>query len=316
MKQVTTETLIIGAGPAGLATAMELAKAGKDFMVIEKQAEVGGLAKTYTFQEGGLTFLTDNGPHRFFSKNPYLYDFIAELLDEQWITVRRQTRQYIDGKFYDYPVNAKQALRNLGPFKATRIVLDYGLAKIQYGLFKRPINNFYDYTVANFGRTLGEFNMINYTEKIWGIPAREIHADWAGQRIKGLDLTSLALDAARSALKLKSKNKPKSLVDSFYYPDTGTGLIYNTIVEHIRKLGHKVLTETYPTQIKHDGNHCTEAIVTGPDGKMSIKFQNLVESVPLTEFVKLLDPAAPKAILDANAKLRHRSQVYVFLTLD
>src|SRR5579859_1814625 len=141
---ISTDTLIVGAGPAGLAAAMELAKAGQDFMVIEKQAEVGGLAKTYTFKEGDLTFRTDNGPHRFFSKNPYLYDFIAELLDEQWISVRRQTRQYIDGKFYDYPVNAKQALGNLGPAKVKKIVFDYSMAKIQYSIFKHPIDNFYD----------------------------------------------------------------------------------------------------------------------------------------------------------------------------
>ncbi len=316
MKRLSTETLIIGAGPAGLAAAMELAKAGRDFIVVEKDSVVGGLAKTYRFEEGKDVFLTDNGPHRFFSKNPYLYDFIEDLLDEKWITVQRQTRQYIDGKFYDYPVNAAQALRNLGFFKSVRIVTDYGLAKVQYGLLNKPVKNFDDYVVANFGRTLGQFNMINYTEKIWGIPSKEIHADWAGQRIKGLDLTSLALDAARRTLKLKSKNQPKTLVDSFYYPETGTGLIYNTIVERITGQGYKVLLETEPVKIKHDGKRCHEAILKGPEGELAITFKNLVESVPLTHFVKLLDPAPPKAVMEANAKLRHRNQVYVFMTLD
>src|SRR6266536_2615515 len=114
MKTITTKTLIIGAGPAGLATAMELLRADEDFVLIEKQPIVGGLARTHVFQEGDLTFRTDNGPHRFFSKNQYLYDFIEDLIDEQWITVQRQTRQFIDGKFYDYPVKATQALRNVG----------------------------------------------------------------------------------------------------------------------------------------------------------------------------------------------------------
>ena len=156
-------TLIIGAGPAGLAAAMELSRAGKEFRVIEKSATVGGLAKTYSFEENGLVFRTDNGPHRFFSKNPYLYRFIEGLIKEQWIEVKRQTRQYIGGKFYDYPVNPAQALANIGPRKAVKIVADYAAAQVRYGLLKRPIRNFEDHIVAHFGRTLGEFNMLNYT---------------------------------------------------------------------------------------------------------------------------------------------------------
>jgi len=50
LKRLSTETLIIGAGPAGLAAAMELAKAGRDFIVVEKDSVVGGLAKTYRFE--------------------------------------------------------------------------------------------------------------------------------------------------------------------------------------------------------------------------------------------------------------------------
>lgn len=315
-KKLTTETLIIGAGPAGLATAMELAKAGKDFIVVEKDSVVGGLAKTYRFKEGKDVFLTDNGPHRFFSKNPYLYDFIEDLLNEKWITVNRQTRQFIDGKFYDYPVNATQALKNLGFFKSTHILVDYLIAKIRFGMFKKPIENFDDYVVANFGRTLGEFNMINYTEKIWGIPAKTIHADWAGQRIKGLSLTSLARDAVGRSLGLKSKNSPKTLVDTFYYPDTGTGLIYDTIVDRIKEKGYKVLLNTQPVAIKHKNGLCKEAVLKGKDGEITIKFKNLVESVPLPQFIKLLEPSVPKNILQANSKLRYRNQVYVFMTLD
>ena len=46
------EVLIIGAGPAGMAAAMELSKANKKFLVVEKQDKIGGLAKTHTFKEG------------------------------------------------------------------------------------------------------------------------------------------------------------------------------------------------------------------------------------------------------------------------
>src|SRR3989344_9667147 len=217
MKQIKIDTLIIGAGPAGMACAMRLAKAKKDFIVVEKQAVVGGLAKTYVFNEGGLIFRTDNGPHRFFSKNKYLYDFVEDLLHEKWIMVDRRTRQFIDDKFYEYPINALRALSNIGFIKAARMSVDYAISKINSSIFKKKINNFEDYVLANFGKTLGEFNIINYTEKIWGIPASTIHKDWAGQRIRGLSVRTLLKDARARLMGKKQKDGVKTLVDTFYY---------------------------------------------------------------------------------------------------
>ena len=78
----TPETLVLGAGPAGLACAMELSREGRVCTVVERDELIGGLAKTLTVREGDDVFLTDIGPHRFFSKNQYLYDFIEDLLAE------------------------------------------------------------------------------------------------------------------------------------------------------------------------------------------------------------------------------------------
>ena len=46
-----------------------------------------------------------------------------------------------------------------------------------------------------FGRRLFKIFFKSYTEKVWGMSCREISADWAAQRIKGLSLGS----AIRSA---------------------------------------------------------------------------------------------------------------------
>lgn len=316
MRKITTETLIIGAGPAGLATAMELLKAGKDFVVIERQSRVGGLSKTYEFKEGDDVFLTDNGPHRFFSKNKYLYEFIEDLLDEKWIQVKRQTRQYIDGKFYDYPVNFFQALKNVGVWRSARMGIDLIIGKIKYKLLRKEIRSFSDYVYAHFGKSLGEFNMINYTEKIWGIPAHTIHTDWAGQRIKGLSVFSLLKDALSKVFHTRVKNKPKSLVDTFYYPEYGCGLIYETIVERLREKGYLVLVDTEPTQVKHNGKRITSVRATDKEGEIVFEFDNLVETVPLPAFIELMYPQAPKRITDISRSLAYRSQVYLFITLD
>jgi protoporphyrinogen oxidase len=311
----TTETLIIGAGPAGMACAMELSKQKKDFILVERAPRVGGLSKTYSFTEpDGSVFYTDNGPHRFFSKNPYLYEFIGDLLKEDWVQVERYTRQYIDGKYYDYPINALQALKNVGMLKAARMLTDYAWAKVRYGILRKPVKNFEDYVVANFGRTLGEFNMINYTEKIWGVDAATIHPDWASQRIKGLDLRAIITDMAKR-LTGKKGGTPKSLVDTFYYPRRGTGQIYETIKEVLAHQGYKILLQTSPQSVRKNGKKFVTRLKNAAGEEVVVESDHIVESVPIVEFLKLLD-GVPKAVHQHGKKLKYRSQVYLFVTLN
>ena len=189
-------TLILGAGPAGMAAAMELTRAGKTSTVIEKATMVGGLAKTLTFEEPEGTYRTDIGPHRFFSKNKYLYDFIEDLLGEEWIRVRRQTRFVVDGKYFFFPIRMGNVLLQMGFFKAVRVLLDYMMERVRALVKPRPMRSFEDYVVAQFGRTLAEFNMLNYTEKFGASPALRSASTRppADRGLKHLD------DAQKSAL--------------------------------------------------------------------------------------------------------------------
>jgi protoporphyrinogen oxidase len=306
------EILVLGAGPAGLACAMELSRKGKTCTVVERDEQIGGLAKTLTVREGDDVFLTDIGPHRFFSKNQYLYDFIEDLLEEEWRRVPRLTRQFVDGKYYNYPVNFGQVVKNLGFWKSARVGIDYFLARLRYDVFGKPLKTFEDYVVANFGRTLAEFSMINYSEKIWGIPCAEIHPDWAKQRISGLNLWSVL----QKAIGLGGKKGPKSLVDEFYYPQFGTGRIYEEIGKHLVETGTEIKTHSRPIAVRHDGKRVREVDIETPEGVQTVKPQSVVESVPLTAFLDLLDPKPPQQVLDAANNLRWRSQIYLFLTLD
>ncbi len=319
MKKITTDTLIIGAGPAGLAAAVELLKAGKDFIVIEKSNQVGGLSKTYTFTEGEYVFRTDNGPHRFFSKNKYLYSFIENILKEKWLQVTRYTRQYIGGVYYQYPIQIYQALKNLGFRRSVRIVFDYIYGRIYYGIGKKPIHNFREYVYAHFGKTLGEFNMINYTEKIWGIPAETMHTDWAKQRIKGLyifEIIRTSLQQLPFIRKHKKHTRAASLVDVFYYPEYGTGLLYESIADKIRSAGKSILLNTKPTVIHHTDGRVTQVVCTGDEEDIEITCNTLIESIPLTECITLFNPAADVEAAKESVQLTYRNQVYLFITID
>lgn len=301
------EILILGAGPSGMAASLELARAGRRVTVIEKQSQVGGLAKTLKFGE----FKTDIGPHRFFSKNQFLYDFVGDLLGKKWRPVERLTRFYINGKFFLYPVKLKDVLSKVSLGFAFRVMLDYLCEKIRSKVKPRKIKSFEDYVVANFGRTLAEFNMINYTEKIWGIPASKISRLQGEQRLKSLS----PWEVVKKALN-PQKSGARSLTDIFYYPAEGSGSIYETIAKKVQERGNLIYLNSTAKKLEHDGKMINK-VVLNIEGKIKTAAPKwVITSIPITELIRLFEPSAAKEVLTAATNLLWRSQRYLFITLN
>src|SRR4051794_6153429 len=114
--QYDAQVLVIGAGPAGLTAAYQLRKAGVPAIGIEQDAQhVGGISRTANYKD----YLFDIGGHRFFSKSKEVVDLWDEILPDDFIERPRLSRIFYDGKFYSYPLNGFEALRNLGVVEST-----------------------------------------------------------------------------------------------------------------------------------------------------------------------------------------------------
>ena len=214
------DAIIIGAGPAGLSAAYELSKSDKKIIILEKKNRVGGLAETKVFGE----YRYDIGPHRFFTKNEEVNKLFIKMLDQDAVLVNRLTRILFNGKYFDYPLTPINALFGLGIFESITIGVSYIYARIRSYLKISQINNFEDWVIDKFGKKLFNNFFKNYTEKVWGINCKDIGKDWAAQRIKGLSLST----AIRFALFPNSKKRPKTLVDQFYYPKLGAGMLWRS----------------------------------------------------------------------------------------
>ena len=59
---------------------------------------------------------------------------------------------------------------------------------------------FHDWVRNQFGERLFQIFFKTYTEKVWGMSCDEISADWAAQRIKGLDLRVAVVNALKRSL--------------------------------------------------------------------------------------------------------------------
>ena len=216
---------IIGAGPAGLAAGEVLSRRDVQVEVFEASDTVGGMARSFALW--GQT--VDLGPHRFFSQDPTVNQFWLDVVGADVRMVDRLTRIFYRDRFFRYPLEARNALWNLGAFEAARCVGSYLAQKVTPGLSDGLEGTFEGWVVERFGRRLFEIFFQAYSEKLWGISCRDLDADFAAQRIKKFSLAA----AIWSALGLGG-GLHATLVDRFAYPTGGSGLVYERLAAHPR----------------------------------------------------------------------------------
>ncbi len=208
---------------------------------------VGGISRTV--RHNG--FLFDIGGHRFFSRSKEITDLWNEILPDDFLERPRLSRIYYRGKFYGYPLNALEALRNLGLSESAQCLASFVLARAL------PIENpstFHEWVRNEFGERLFSIFFKTYTEKVWGMGCDEISADWAAQRIKGLNLSAAILDALRRSLGLKQRGDAgaKSLIESFRYPRRGPGMMWEAAARRIEEKGGRVKLGRRVERLRYD----------------------------------------------------------------
>jgi protoporphyrinogen oxidase len=313
---VDAEILVIGAGPAGLTTAYCLTKETPSVIVIEKDPQyVGGISRTVRHGD----FLFDIGGHRFFSKAKEVVDLWHEILPDDFITRRRLSRIYYGGKFYSYPLSAFEALRNLGIFTSAVCMLSYAYAKVFPVASPR---SFHDWVRNRFGERLFQIFFKTYTEKVWGMSCDEISADWAAQRIKGLDLRVAVTNALTRSFRRKPKadaaggDVVKTLIETFQYPRRGPGMMWEAAAAKIMERGGQILMGSELVGLAYDDVQKIWRIeVATADGKHeNYTARHVVSSAPVRELVQKLTPK-PISLLHARA-LRYRDFLTVALMMN
>lgn len=304
------ETLIIGAGPAGLTTAYELTKAGRSVAIVERDPDyVGGISRTVNYK--GYRF--DIGGHRFFSKSAEVEAWWTEVMGDELLQRPRSSRIYYNGKLFDYPLRAGDALSKLGPVEALRCVISYAWAQARP---YRPVVSFEQWVVNNFGRRLFQIFFKTYTEKVWGMDCSEISADWAAQRIKGLNLYQAIIQSFGIGSKPKAGDDViKTLINSFRYPRLGPGQMWERARDRIvERGGHVMMGSTITAISQHEGTGQWVAIVTDANGKETkVTADHLVSTAAINELVKMLGADQDNEIAAASAGLRYRDFVIIGL---
>ncbi len=300
--------VIIGGGPGGLTPAYQLARRGVRVTVLEADDMVGGISRTARYN--GYRF--DIGGHRFFTKIKRVEDFWKEILGDDFISVPRLSRIHYDGKFFDYPLKARNALTGLGVWKAVQIVASYLYAHVRPSAEE---DNLEQWVTNRFGRLLYEIFFKTYTEKVWGIPCTEIRAEWAAQRIQNLSLAKAILSAA--AVNRRS-TKIKTLIHEFQYPRLGPGQMWEACRDKIEALGGRVLMRHKVTGIEVRAGRVTAVTCATPDGPVRVAGDHFISTMAVRSLVQALDcdTGVPRAARAAAEGLKYRDFLTVALILD
>ena len=290
---------ILGAGPAGLTAAYDLARRGRPAVLFEATGELGGIARTVV--RDGYRF--DLGGHRFFTKSPEVEALWRELLGEELLTRPRMSRIRWRGRFIDYPLRLPDVVRKIGPLELVRCGASYAAATARP---RREAQTFEDWVSARFGRRLFDLFFRSYTEKVWGVSTSELRAEWAAQRIRDLSFGR----AARAAL-LGDGDTVRSLIGEFLYPRLGPGQMWETMAAETVRMGGEVRLSSPVTAIEHGAGRL-RAVRSGAE---RLEVDAAISSLPLRDVAGMLEPRPPAEVLDAARGLRYRDFLTVALVL-
>jgi protoporphyrinogen oxidase len=299
--------VILGAGPAGLTAAYELNRHSVPVTVLEKDPRfVGGLARTV--EHDGYRF--DIGGHRFFSKSREIEDLWSEIMGDELLTCARISRIYYRGKYFDYPLRPANALKNLGPIESLRCLLSYAWARI------RPVRNprsLEDWVRNQFGYRLFSIFFKTYTEKVWGISTSELSADWAAQRIKGLNLAETIRHALLPKRLTAGKRDAviKTLIDRFRYPRLGPGQLWERVTGQLVAKGNAVLMGAEVRSIRHSGGAVRSVLIREGSADRVIEGSEFISTMPIRDLIERCDPPLPTPVREAAAQLKYRDFVTV-----
>ncbi len=304
--------VVVGAGPAGLTAAYELGKRGRSCTVVEADDVVGGISRTV--ERDGWRF--DIGGHRFFTKVPEVEELWHEILEEDEFLLRpRSSRIYYQDKFYDYPIRPLNALRNLGLIEAIRCIASYVWVRIRP---PRDRSTLEGYIASNYGWRLYDHFFKTYNEKVWGVPASALSADWGAQRIKGMSLWDAVWEPMRNRLLRRKRDRSSqvtSLIEEFQYPKHGPGMMWERCRDLVEEQGSRVLLSTPAIRVRRRDGNAVSVVVEVDGGETEIPCDHLVSSMPLAQLVQVLEPPAPDGVADAAADLRFRDFLCVALVV-
>jgi len=253
---------------------------------------------------GGHVF--DTGPHGIYCPDPSIFDWFHGLLGDDLQPMDRRSYTLFRGRRVVYPLTVKGALGAVTPIEALRVAVEAGLLRPFKGAPPTDAS-FEDWAIHSFGATIYRLFFKNYTEKLWGLPCRELSAAWVSVHLPANSLLQVLYD------RLRNKDLPIGFVSRFYYSAHGAGDLVDRLVARL---------EARPGVALRKGARITRVArrqqewVVSLEGGEERRAPQVVSTIPASVLVSLLDPAVDEAARAVARSLRFRNLILVLLVVD
>ncbi len=263
-----TQVAILGAGIAGLSSGWLLQKHGLDFVILEKNSYIGGLARSFEWHG----FSCDFAAHRFFTSDE---EILQQMLNLTPMARQiRRSRIFLNGQWMRDPLDLIELGVNLPFFQRLGLLWSYAFRP--RGL---PDDCFENYVLRRYGRSLYRLFFKPYTEKLFGIAGNQISVLWARQKVR----LANPLDTFRE----NTKNK----FQYFYYPlRGGYGAISNSLFDKVKE---KVQLEARVISFERQGGRISSVTYEQGGQRHELPVENIISTLPLSLTGQLLGHSFP-----------------------
>jgi protoporphyrinogen oxidase len=229
---------------------------------------------------------------------------------------QRKSRIYFLHKFFDYPITLSfDTLHKLGLIRTVRA----GLSYLRSALFPlKNVRNLEQFFINRFGRELYRTFFQSYTEKVWGVPCREISAEWGEQRIKGLSVgKSIAhffKQRVRRSSNLAQKETETSLIEQFLYPRLGPGQLWEAVAQKIVEMGGEIHPNLTVAGVRCQGSRIAGVTAVSKSGETRhFAGEFFFSTMPVKDLVPAMDAPVPANVREVSDGLLYRDFITVGL---
>ncbi len=299
--------IILGGGLSGLTCALTLIKTGHEVTILEKEKELGGLARSY--RKGAFTF--DYGPHFLFS--PKVVDVLSFLLERDFSVELLKLKgfkgkMYFDHRYFNFPFEPKNLFYNIKRSKLPPILLNFLITQLK-GKTSSNLESVDIWIKDRVGKKLYDYtNLGHYIEKLYGLPPNQISRDWGIQKLKFLNNLSFRTLTKKIVTEGTAKQK------GIFYPPTGIDYLSVCLGEAIAKRGGKIHLQSEVLEVLWHKQR-VEIVFRTNDGTEVTSGDFLISTIPINTLIEMLKPV-PVDLLDSARNLKNRTLLALFLMIN
>jgi protoporphyrinogen oxidase len=310
MKREATDTVVLGAGPSGLAAAYTLAKAGRRPIVLERDKVSGGLMRS--LKRGD--FILDIGRKELYNRLAKVDEFWSGLLAGDFREYPHRGGILFDGHIIDMSPAYRGPLRGMPPGMFVNALADFLWWRMKPG--RHQAANLEQFWYYQRGRRLTRIANQGFQEKLVGRKWSEVilPAGWQDGNGHAAHESFLGT-VSQAARRIFTKKEPNTFKGIWRHPARGTGQICDAMERGIREAGGSVLHQVQVTAIGA-ANGAIQS-VTAEIGGETIVYEpkQLVASTPAEFLHQHLLGTSPGAAARPSST-RRRVVVLVYLFLD